>query len=310
MDFIKALEKNDTETIISIRKSDIHSHGGRGGNPSFISEKTGVKIPSPPQKFDSLSHMQEWFDHNIKPVCRGREGNILRWEACFAEAQRNNIVRLALSFSIGDIELVGGMEPFVAILNGFKEQYCPKTSFEPELAYSAYCNMKDEKERIADFLEYGFFRSIDINSGENVQLFKNFVPLYQKAEEYGMVKRMHVGEFGTADDVRNAVEVLGLDEVHHGIAAAASKSVMQLLADRKITLNICPSSNVMLKVAESYKEHPIKILVRNGVPVTINTDDLLIFNQSIDKEYSNLFHAGTLTAEELNDIRLRGIKEI
>lgn len=71
---------------------------------------------------------------------------------------------------------------------------------------------------------------------------------------------------------------------------------------------ICPSSNVMLRVAKSYAEHSIQTLVRNGLLITINTDDLLIFNNSIEQEYQNLYNAGTLTGHELEKIRLQGIK--
>ena len=120
---------------------------------------------------------------------------------------------------------------------------------------------------------------------------------------------MHVGESGSAEDVEAAIETLGLDEVHHGINAANSPRVMKLLADRKITLNICPTSNIMLNYVNSYKDHPIKILVENGVPVTINTDDLLVFNSSVDEEYFRLYEAGTLSAKQLDEIRLWGIEE-
>jgi adenosine deaminase len=143
--------------------------------------------------------------------------------------------------------------------------------------------------------------------GENVRPFEAFLPLYRKAEQFRLIKIMHVGESGTADDVRKAVEVLGLDEVHHGIGAAGSKDTMRLLADNHIRLNVCPSSNVMLGYAKDYKDHPIKKLVDNGVEVTINTDDLLIFNSSIENEYLFLYKAGTLTANQLEEIRLRGL---
>lgn len=83
---------------------------------------------------------------------------------------------------------------------------------------------------------------------------------------------------------------------------------MRFLEREKIQLNICPSSNVMLKVAKSYADHPIQILARNGVLVTINTEDLLIFNNSIEQEYINLYEAGTLTAQELEKIRLQGLE--
>ena len=133
------------------------------------------------------------------------------------------------------------------------------------------------------------------------------IPLYKIAEKNHVLKRMHVGESGTAEDVEVAVETLGLDEVHHGIHAATSTSVMKFLADRKITLNVCPTSNIMLGYANSYEDYPIKTLVENGVPVTINTDDLLIFNSSIEQEYLRLYEANTLTAKQLDEIRCWGI---
>lgn len=65
----------------------------------------------------------------------------------------------------------------------------------------------------------------------------------------------------------------------------------------------------MLGRAKSYASHPIKKLYDYGIPITINTDDLLIFNQTVSQEYLNLFEAGLMTAEELNDIRETGLKE-
>ena len=118
---------------------------------------------------------------------------------------------------------------------------------------------------------------------------------------------MHVGESGSADDIRKSVEVLGLDEVHHGIGAATSRDVMRFLADNHIQLNVCPSSNVMLGYAKDYEHHPIKALVDNGVEVTINTDDLLIFNSSIENEYLMLYKSGALSVDQLEEIRLRGL---
>jgi adenosine deaminase len=82
---------------------------------------------------------------------------------------------------------------------------------------------------------------------------------------------------------------------------------MRFLADNRIQLNVCPSSNVMLGYATDYKNHPIKTLYENGIRVTINTDDLLIFDSSIENEYLLLYQAGTLSAEQLNEIRQNGL---
>ncbi len=64
----------------------------------------------------------------------------------------------------------------------------------------------------------------------------------------------------------------------------------------------------MLKVVDSYANHPLRQLYDHAVPVTVNTDDLLIFNQSVSQEYLNLFNAKLMTAAELNQIRETGLK--
>ena len=153
------------------------------------------------------------------------------------------------------------------------------------------CDVNEAADRIDGYLAGGFFRSIDVCGGEENKPVEAFLPLYRKAEQYGLVKRMHVGESGSADDVRRAVELLGLHEVHHGIHAASS-------------------GEVMLGYASGYRDHPVKLLYENGVPVTINTDDLLIFDSSIENEYLLLYRSGALTAGQLDEIRQDGLNPL
>ena len=212
-----------------------------------------------------------------------------------------------MNFGAPEIDEMGGMEAFKTVIQDFHRAYCPDAVFEPEITYVSCCDAAKEAEKMDAYLSSGFFKSLDVCGGEDVQPVEAFLPLYRKAEQYGLVKRMHVGESGTAEDVQRAVETLGLDEVHHGIHAADSEKVMQFLADQKICLHVCPSSNVMLGYAADYKNHPIKRLHENGVSVTVNTDDLLLFDSSIENEYLLLYQAGTLTAEQLNEIRRNGL---
>ena len=118
-----------------------------------------------------------------------------------------------------------------------------------------------------------------------------------------MKLKAHAGEFGGAERVRKTAETLGLNEVQHGIAAAESADVMRWLSRNRIRLNVCPSSNVMLGAVDSLPSHPIRVLFDHGVEVTVNTDDPMIFGQSVSQEYMNLFEAGVFSADELNEIR-------
>jgi adenosine deaminase len=109
--------------------------------------------------------------------------------------------------------------------------------------------------------------------------------------------------------VQRAVEELELDEVQHGIAVVQSTSVMKFLADNRIRLNICPTSNVMLERLDALAEHPIRNLYDAGVKVTVNTDDVLMFGQSVSDEFLNLYRAGLFGAAELDEIRQNGLSE-
>ena len=305
--FYESLEKNDAAKLREIPKSDLHNHSTKGCRRVWLEERLQCSFPKPPDKFDGLTGMQEWFTTYIKPYCKDMAGGIIRWEGAFAEAKRNNITRLSMNFGAAEIDLMGGMDAFKALIQGFHQKYCPNTIFEPELTYVSCCNVEREADKIDRYVSSGFFKSIDVCGGENVQPFEAFLPLYRKAEYYHLTKKMHVGESGSAEDVRQAVEILGLSEVHHGINAAASDSVMRFLADNGIQLNVCPTSNVMLGYASDYKDHPIKILYENGVKVTINTDDLLIFDSSIENEYLLLYNSGALSARQLDEIRRNGL---
>ncbi len=305
--FCEALREKDTAKLLAVPKSDLHNHSTKGCRRSWLAEKLKKDLPDPPVPLDGLAGMQEWFHSFVKPFCDGQEGVMLRWEGAFAEAKRNHIARLCMNFGAAEIDLSGGIEVFRDLIEGFHRAYCPETVFEPELTYPSNCDVDLEAEKIDGYLQSGWFRSIDVCGFENCQPVEAFLPLYRKAEQYGLVKKMHAGESGTADDVRRAVEVLGLSEVHHGISACTSGDTMRFLADNRIQLNVCPSSNVMLGYVKDYRNHPIRVLVENGVRVTINTDDLLIFDSSIENEYLRLYSAGTLSAEELDEIRRAGL---
>ena len=85
---------------------------------------------------------------------------------------------------------------------------------------------------------------------------------------------------------------------------------MRWLADRGTVLNICPTSNVMLSGVADMSAHPISALYDHGVLVTINTDDLMIFGQSVSEEFLNLHRAGVLSPGELDDIRQSGLRAV
>ena len=96
--------------------------------------------------------------------------------------------------------------------------------------------------------------------------------------------KAHAGEFGPADNVRWVVQNLGVKRIQHGIHASKEEEVMNLLAEERVTLDICPISNYKLRIFDSWENFPIRKFVDRGIRCTISTDDPMSFaNRPIDE---------------------------
>jgi aminodeoxyfutalosine deaminase len=113
-----------------------------------------------------------------------------------------------------------------------------------------------------------------------------FKPYFDKARAAGLHSMPHAGETTGPETVWEAVRELGAERVGHGIAAARDPELMAYLAEHRITLEVCPTSNVRTRAVPSLAEHPLRTLVDAGVPVTVNSDDPPMFGTTIEEEYA------------------------
>jgi len=299
--FIRALESSDLDEMRKIPKGDLHNHSTRGGNKRYIEEWAGVNIPKCP-KLKDLNEMNVWIAQYIKPLLIGTLGFEKRIEAAFVQAKMDGVKVLHMSFGFGELVWYdNSVDDLVQSLKRIHQSFAPEILFVPEIALVSYTPIDEINEKLNQFLAQNYFKSIDMFGDEfAVPTFKK---VFRKAKDKGLILKAHVGEFGTAELIREAVEELELDQVQHGISAVHSPSVMRWLCDNKIQLNVCPTSNIMLSRVEAYNVHPIRKLYDNGIKVTINTDDMIIFDQSVSQEFFNLYNAGLFNANELNEIR-------
>ena len=122
---------------------------------------------------------------------------------------------------------------------------------------------------------------------------KEFASIYRRAGDAGLHRLMHAGETGGPEKIREAVELLGAERIGHGIAAIHDRGLMDLLADRRIVLEVCPVSNLRSgalaaqrkKASPTLREHPLPQLLRHGIPVVLSTDDPSMFHTSLGEEY-------------------------
>ena len=115
-----------------------------------------------------------------------------------------------------------------------------------------------------------------------------FARVYAEAREQGWRTSAHAGEEGGADYVREAVELLEVDRVDHGVRCETDKDLVRLLAERGTPLTVCPLSNVMLRVFPDLESHNVKRLYDAGLDVTINSDDPPYFGGYINDNYAGV----------------------
>jgi adenosine deaminase len=100
-----------------------------------------------------------------------------------------------------------------------------------------------------------------------------FARFFQAARERGFRTTVHAGEEGPVGYVREALELLQVDRIDHGVACLADDDLVRELATRRVPLTVCPLSNLRLKVVPSLQVHPLRELMAEGLLVTVNSDD-------------------------------------
>ena len=135
-----------------------------------------------------------------------------------------------------------------------------------------------------------------------------FAPLFTKAKKAGLHITVHSGEANVpeaAGYIREAIELLGAERIGHGVQIYRDPTLMKLVTEKRIPLELCPTSNWLTSAVSSTATHPFRFLMEQGLLVTLNSDDPGIFAIDLTHEYEILAreHGFTKTEfERINDI--------
>ena len=312
MDFIESLQNENIEAIRNCPKADLHNHFVLGGSRKYLLEQSGRDIRPIEKPLNSMDEMHAWNAENIGSFFDTSEGRRTLIRATFEQEKEDGVTVLEIGEDVWGLGAFfnDDIEELVEAFESAHREIAPEIELRLQIGMSRHCDIAYLEDCLSRFWGCKAFYSIDLYGDELAQPIENFIPIYRRAKSEGLRLKAHVGEWGTAKDVRRAAECLELDEIQHGIAAVNDPSVIHFLVDNKIRLNITPSSNYLLGRVKDLKTHPIAELYRSGVDVTINSDDVLIFDSDVSKEYLRLYQNGCLTAEELDDIRKNGLKSL
>lgn len=138
---------------------------------------------------------------------------------------------------------------------------------------------------------------------------KDYVEVFKKAKENNLHIVAHAGEVCDSSSMKDAINLLKVERIGHGITAVFDKDFMKELAETQIPLEICPTSNIFTKKYFSdIESHPFRKLFDENILVTVNTDDPTFFKVSLIDEYWNLHNKLGFNLSEIKQVIKNGFK--
>lgn len=296
-------------------KCDLHRHLG-----GSISTETIAKISGLPHNYicEQMTYGdRERYDY-ISFLRKFDILNTIEWDYDYISLTIidiiDNIVNegikyAEIKFSVGKyLRYISESIPdiIIWIANRF-HQYAIKSGIEIALILALqYESDKGFQSEVANTINNDTVASlisgIDLVGNENYFNLEFYKPIFDTWHAAGKVCIAHVGELpGTAHHVEQAIRILGVDRICHGIAAVGRAGILKLASDTNVAFDIGISSNLCTGVAR-LKTHPIKQMIDEGFNITIGTDDPIILDTTLDGEYRLLRWITNCTDDEFAKI--------
>ncbi|MBU2876374.1 MULTISPECIES: adenosine deaminase [Alteromonadaceae] len=190
------------------------------------------------------------------------------------------------------------MSGFIRAIEDAKQQWG-----QSSLLIMSFLRHLSEQEAI-DTLQSAipYFEHIDavgLDSSELGNPPEKFAQVFEQARTLGLPCVAHAGEEGPADYIWQALNLLKVDRIDHGVRSSDDPKLIQTLAELQMPLTVCPLSNTKLCVFDDMSEHNILELLEKDILVTVNSDDPSYFGGYLNENYLALHQALNLNQEQL-----------
>jgi len=290
--------------LVGLPKSDVHCHALLNCPLAAYEDVLGYKLPLPPPRFRDFGEFGGYLAANLFPATRTITGMRALVRAGLERMAAEGVV-----YAEASVDLLLPMhakvspEAVIALVAEERDRIAPRLRLAPEIGINRRISPERLWPSFVAHVESGIFCAIDLYDDERSGDLREFQRFYRLARERGMVLKAHAGEICGPEHVRETLEVLEVDAIQHGIAAAGDPRLLEQLAQRGTQLNLALASNVALGVAGGYEDHPIHALLAAGVDVALGTDDYALFGAGMCDEIRRLRRAGMPLAD-LAKIRL------
>ncbi|WP_394295538.1 adenosine deaminase [Aciduliprofundum sp. MAR08-339] len=308
------------EIIATLPKAELHIHVEGALEPELmfrLSKENNVSIPyhsveeiKKAYNFENLQDFLNIYYQSMKVLRDENDFYQLTWNY-IKRAKENNVQHVELSFDpqahmrrgVKFENMIEGI--FKALRDG--ERKCGISwkiilSILRDMPVKDAINTLNQAEAYLDVIHI-----IGLDSAELGNPPSKFKRVFEKAEKFGLLKVAHAGEEGPAEYVREAIEILGVHRIDHGIRTVEDPSLLRSLGMRKMTFTLCPLSNLKLKVVRTLENYPLRNIMNAGIIATINSDDPAYFGGYVNENYLALSKALKLNERDIINLAKNSI---
>ncbi|TWF96073.1 adenosine deaminase [Saccharopolyspora dendranthemae] len=291
--------------------AELHIHIEGTLEPEMLVElvgRNGVELPTSDldelrAKYD-FSDLQSFLDlyYANLPVLRTDQDFYDLTSAYLARAERAGVRRAEIFFD-PQVHLANDV-PLGAVFEGITGALSD-SQVSTDLIL---CFLRDKgPEAAAEMLRHALpyrerFIGVGLDSAEVGHPPAPFVEVFQRAAAEGLHRVAHAGEEGGPDYVRDALDVLGVERIDHGIRAMEDPELVARLRDEQIPLTVCPLSNVALRAVDKLSDHVLPAMLDAGLLVCVNSDDPAYFGGYVDDNFAALRSDLGLTDDQLKTL--------
>ncbi len=244
-----------------------------------------------------LIHEQDFFDLTWAYLLRCQQDNVMHTEIFF-DPQTHTDRGIHFSTVVNGIQMaLSQAEKELGISSQLI--MCFLRHLDEDAAFSTLEMALPYKDKIV---------GIGLDSSEQGNPPEKFKRVFERALEYGFLTVAHAGEEGPAQNIYDAIDMLNVSRIDHGVSCSQDAALMNRLATSRLPLTVCPLSNTRLKVFDSMEQHNIAALLHHGLCVTINSDDPAYFGGYMTDNFNAVAEVLPLTRSELTQFTLNAIE--
>ncbi|MEN8549352.1 adenosine deaminase [Acinetobacter soli] len=312
---------NQAELIRALPKAELHVHIEGTFEPELmfeIAQRNHIDIP-----YQSVEEIKQAYNfHNLQSfldiyyaganvLVNERDFYDLAW-AYFKKCAEDRVVHTEIFFDPQTHTKRG--VAFEIVLNGLKRACADAKeqlgiSSELIMCFLRHLSEEDAFKTLEQALPYkSDIIAVGLDSSEVGHPPSKFERVFEKAREEGFLVVAHAGEEGPPEYVWEALDLLKVNRIDHGVRSEEDPALMQRLIQEKMPLTVCPLSNLKLCVVDDMKQHNIRRLLQQGVQVTVNSDDPSYFGGYMNDNFVAIQEALDLSQDELKQLAINSFE--